>query len=238
VIDAQLPGRWKEYVQSIVNANGTRGKILVDVAPPLIDPAVAGETAIPGETGVRQRIFTGGQRVIDGSISSGDGTARSARIWIARQTSLYANMGAPQIPTTTTITRTVGSFITDGYQIGDMIAMFGAATDTNNGLIQSLTAVAAATLTTNTTMTIETSPPSTLRIFRIALRTQRAVPASAGFLDATPPVVLLGGTQDPASAAQPDIGWSLSADGAIMVAVVAAVTSGAQMQFHAMSALY
>src|SRR4051812_35347702 len=106
MIDAQLPGAWKNYGENFSITNGTLAKILADVAAPQVKPAIAGELALPGEATVRQRVLTGGQRIIDGVISSTDGTARSAVFYIGKQTSLFANMGTVTITGTNVLYRT------------------------------------------------------------------------------------------------------------------------------------
>jgi hypothetical protein len=76
-------------------------------------------------------------------------------------------------------------------------------------------------------------------VFRVSLRTRRGVPLNSGNADAAPAVVLLGGTQDPATAPQPNTAWSLDADSALIVGMVAAVSAlPAQVLVSAHAALY
>lgn len=239
MIDAQLAGQWKLWVENFTVTNTTLAKIIADVAPPNIQPAASGEAALPGEGSVRQRVLTGGQRIINGSISSTDGTARDVKFWVGRQASLFANMGAPSITGTNTINRTVNSFVSDGWKPGDVGMIFGATTAANNGSGFVVTAVTALAITVNgTPFTNETFPAGT-RLFRIAQWTQRNIPINAGNGSATPPVQLLGGTQDPDNFAAPDIGLSLGPDDALianMLANVSALPAFVGIRAHA--ALY
>lgn len=60
-------------------------------------------------------------------------------------------------------TRTTGSFVTDGYLVGDMVFASGFTNSGNNGLKTILT-VNALTLLTNETLTAEASPPAAAKI--------------------------------------------------------------------------
>lgn len=241
MLDAQLPGQWREYDTSIIAATSTAAKILADVAAPAVMPAISGETALPGEAAARQRILTGGQRIIDGDWTSTDSVAKSVRLWVATQMSLYANMGVVTTTATTngTFTRTVGSFITDGWQVGDSAMIFGSAIAANNGVLVQITTVTATVLTFNGVPLTATTEAAGFRIVRVALRYQKAIAITAGSIDGTPPVPLLTGTQDPASLPPPDTGLSLGPNGMVLVSVAAATSAlPARIDVHAIAALY
>lgn len=240
MIDPQLPGNWKTWLANFSVTNGALAKILADVAPPVVQPVIAAETAIPGESSVRQRILTGGQRIIDGIVSSTDGTARSVCFYVGKQATLYANMGVVTITATNALNRTVGSFVTDGYKVGDICMFFGSTSAANDG-IQGLlvTGVTATVLTFNGALLTNETMAAGFRVFRVALRTRKGVPLNAGNADAAPPVPFFGGTQDPSTPSQPDAGWSLGADDALIVAMAAAVSAvPATVNFSAHAVLY
>ena len=245
MIDAQLPGQWRTYATSFTITNGTQAKVLADVTPPQVVASISGETALPGETSVRQRILTGGQRIFDGSISSSEtATARAMFIYLGVQTTLYANMGTVTVTNTTnnTITRTLGSFVTDGYQVGDVIMVFGSSASNNNGVVSYVTTVVSGTLTLNgVTLPSATTEAAGFRIVRVSLRTIRNIPFGAGFAAAgtTPAVQLLGGSQDPAAFAAPDTGLVLDQNGMLIVGMQAAVSAlNIKVDVHALGALY
>lgn len=241
MIDSQLPGQWREYETSITAALTTQAKILCDVAPAGLMAAISGETALPGEAAARQRIFTGGQRIIDGNWISTDSVAKSGRLWVASQVSLYANMGVVTTTATTngTFTRTVGSFITDGWNVGDSAMIFGSANVANNGVLVQITTVVAGTLTFNGVPLAAVTEAAGFRIVRVNLRYQKAIAITAGSIDGTPPVPLLTGTQDPSSLPPPDTGLSLGPNGMLLVSVAATLSAlPARVDVHALAAMY
>jgi hypothetical protein len=239
MLDAQLPGQWKNYETSITVTTGTQAKILVEENQPAILAVIAGEVVLPGEATVRQRILTGGQRIIDGGISSTDGVAKSILIWLGTILSRQVNMGVVSITGTNVINRTVGSFLTDGWRIGDTLMLFDDPTAANNGVAAQVTGVTAATLTLNGAPFANENPVNTLRVIRVSQRTRKGVPLNAGNTDAAPPVPLMGGVQDPTAFAAPDTGISLDKDSVIAVSAVAALSAlPARLDCYAVGALY
>lgn len=238
MIDAQLPGKWKTYETSITINEGLRAKILVQESQPVVLPVISGESSLPGETSVRQRVLSGGQRVFDGSFSSTDGVARSVLIWIGTVLTRQTNMGVASTAGTNTINRTTGSFLTDGWLPGDGVMMFDAPTAANNGVLGVVTAVTATVITVNgTPFTNETL--TTVRVCRVAQRTRRALAINAGNTDSAPAVQLIGGSQDPSAFLSPDAGISLDENSIIAVSVPVAVSIlPAQIEAFAVSALY
>lgn len=224
------PLEYKSYQTSLTVTNTTLAKIVVDCQPAGVATAVSGETALPGEATVRQRIRQGGCRVIGGSISSTDSVAASLLIYKGSVlTTQDADTTGVMALTTGSITRASGSFITDGWKPGDMVMLFGpstsayvgSATQGNVGKVGLISAVTATTLTVAaSTYTADATLPTGARLARMSQRTRRAVAANAGNADATPAVALMGGTQDPASAALPDTGWELGQTDLMAVAVV------------------
>jgi len=245
MIDPQLPGAWKLWTASFSTTNAALAKILADVTPGEVQAAITNENPVPGEQAVRQRVLTGGQRIFDGGIASTDGTNRSGVLYLGRQTSLFVNMGTVSTSGTNALNRSTGSFITDGYRIGDACMFFGTLgvgipTAANEG-IQNLvvTGVTATVLTFSGTLLTSESMAAGFRVFRVARLTQRQVPLNAGNGDALPCVQLLGGSQQPQAFAAPDTGLSLGADEALIVAMTAAISAlPAHVDWHAIAARY
>ncbi|MBP2303333.1 hypothetical protein [Azospirillum picis] len=221
--------------ENLTAGNGTAAKIVVDCLPAGVAAAIAGEVALPGENAVRQRIRQGGGRVIGGSVSSSDSVAKSLLIYIGERltTQDLSNTGTMAL-TASTVTRQTGSFIADGWTVGNAFMLFGppaarnvgSATQANTGLLTVITAVTATTLTVNgAPFTSDAALPAGARLFRVSQRTRRAIAPSAGNADATPAVPLMGGTQDPATASLPDTGWELGQNSALIVALVAALSA-------------
>lgn len=229
------PLKYRHFTISFSVINGIAAKILVDCQPPGVEAAVLGETPLPGETDPRQLVRHGGERIIGGSVSSTDATAKSVLIYIGEclTTQDAATTGVLAL-TTGSATRAAGSFVTDGWRPGDSLMLFGplgannvgSATQANVGLLAQVTAVSALALTVaGPIFTADAALPSGARLFRVALRTRRGVAVNAGYADNTPPTPLMGGAQDPASAALPSTGWELGVDNALIVAMFAAVSA-------------
>ncbi|RJF84881.1 hypothetical protein D3877_10415 [Azospirillum cavernae] len=227
------PAAFPLFTENLIAANGTNAKIFVDCLPPSIVAAITGETALPGEGAVRQCILRGGGRVIDGSVSSTDGSAKSLLIYNGERLTDQSNAGVMSL-TTSGVARTAGSFISDGWTVGNALMLFGpplarnigSATQANTGLLAIVTAVSALALSVSgTPFTVDAALPPGARLFRVSQHTRRAIPASAGNADGTPPVPLIGGTQDPSAPSQPDAGWEMGQSNAVIVALVAAVSA-------------
>lgn len=153
--------------------------------------------------------FYGGCTVIDLTASSTD-VAKNLMIYIGTvMTTVDAGSvtGATTSTATTnaTLVRTNGSFITDGYRIGDLVMLFAPtavgsafAPQTVEGTLATVTAVSATTLTFNgiptgwTAITVTTGT----RICRMTPHFNAPIAASAGTNGTTASVALLGNTMD------------------------------------------
>jgi len=240
MLEGTLPGYWDGISAEFITNNGTQAKILADVTPARVMPAVSGETPRPGEPSVRQRVLTGGCRVLDLCAVSTDGTDRSVLIAEGVETTVYADMGTATTTATTnsTITRTSGSFITDGYKVGDCIMLFGAATDNNNGTYNIVTAVAAGSLTVSGTTGIPTAETQAagFRILKMSRPIRFPVPANSGNTDTAPAKQLLGSSQWPRL---DSTGISLGAKSVLVASMVAAISAlPAQVSVRGQRALY
>lgn len=230
MIDGTLPGYWGNSEVTFSAANTTHAKVLVDVSPAAVVAAISGETALPGlgasENAVRQRVKTGGRRVIDGLITSSDSAAKIMRIFTGTQLSLYADMGTVTTTATThsTITRSAGSFITDGWKVGDVCMAFGSLSAANDGMQGRVTAVAAGTLTLDgtTEISVAETQGAGFRLVRVGAGTAKPVPANSGYLSTVVPVPLLNGAQDPRVDTS---GIMLGATGMLIVAMAATLSA-------------
>jgi len=164
-INGNVPGAFDTRQASFIAASGILAKVLVDVA------AASGN-------------LTGGQRVFDIAVASTDGAANALLLCEGMQLSLYANMGTATTTATTntTITRTVGSFITDGWLVGDSVMCLGSAGTSNNGNVGTITSVTATTLTLNGVPSgfSANTEGAGFRLIRVTRRAWVSVPANAG----------------------------------------------------------
>lgn len=170
---ATVPGSFGDTLQaSFIAASATYAKVLSDV--------VAANTAAK---------LAGGARVYDITFSSTDATANAAYLWEGVQLSLYANMGTVSTTATSnaTITRSSGSFITDGWLVGDQLMVLGSAGGTNNGNPGIITAVSAGTLTLNGVPSGwgANTEGSGFRVIRVTKRAPIQIAANAGNATAT-----------------------------------------------------
>jgi len=247
----------RQWQTSITTTIGTRAKMLVDHAP--------GGLALPDSASypaAMPQVTRGGQRVIGGSVSSTDGTARD--VVLLRGSTLTTQStsatGTLAVASTSTISRTTGSFQADGWTIGDTVMVFGPAPTafgaigtpdySNNagtltallsvGVLGVLTGVSALTLTVNgTPLTAETL--YSCRLIRMAQATRQTIAASAGAAAATAAQVLIGNPNEPDiyNLLPGDRGISLGATDILAVATPVAISAlPAQINFSASSVVF
>jgi len=104
--------------------------------------------------------------------------ALSIRLFAARRLTKVSDMGTASI-TTNTITRTTGSFITDGWQVGDSIGFRNTA---NLPAVEpaQVTAVSATTLTFAASSFTAETPPATAEFWRLHLLATSTLASGAG----------------------------------------------------------
>jgi hypothetical protein len=126
---------------SFIAADGTTAK-------PIFFPYVA--AAASGT----QPQFSGGATMLDCAANSSDSIARDFRLWHCYSLQTQTNCGVLST-TANTLVRTVGSFITDGFRVGQQVMLFAPIGQAPNasidGIPGTITAVAALALTVNGT---------------------------------------------------------------------------------------
>lgn len=112
-----------------------------------------GQSIVAGHTTMPVRLWVpgpGGSRIHAISIGSSDNAANNVDFSIGKALTTQERMGVGTFvdngASADTFTRTVGSFITDGFKVGDRLAFAGATTLLNNFSVV-LTTVVALTLT-------------------------------------------------------------------------------------------
>lgn len=198
-----LPGQIQDPLMvSFTQTNGTQAKVVQDV------------TAATGS-------LQGGCRVYDLVASSTDSSSNSVILWQAVQKSLYANMGTVTITGTNTINRTSGSFVTDGYAVGDEIMILGdTVTTANNGVAAVVTSVAAGALGVNGTPFTNETAAAGFRIVKTTRRSTTTVAANAGNNTSTANTQLLATAND---STKDSLGISLGANGLLLVSMASQV---------------
>lgn len=165
---------------------------------------------VPGYATRPRKLWTpgaSGSRIHAVNIATNDSVANELQLYVGKKITDQADMGTGALADggagDDSITRTTGSFVTDGWRVGERLLLQGATTLAND-FEAFLTTVAATTLglPTGTVDTVE-NLPSGAELFRLLKLTYLAVPLGSG----EPSVVAVSGldiTQMPALDASPD----------------------------------
>lgn len=171
-----------------IAATGTAAKVV-------IEPQTAA-VAVPATPSPD---FYGGATILDLRVSSTDSVAKSLLLWMGEvQTTASITI---TLSSQNLLTRASGSYITDGWRVGDQVmifAPFGSAQVAAgiDGIAGTITAVAALTLTVNGTPWASGSNVLTTgsRLVNISQIIRAAVPANSGNADGTNPVFVISNT--------------------------------------------
>lgn len=161
---------------------------------------------VPGH-GTRPRVIfspgTSGSIVNKIMAASTDGSANNVQLGHAEALTLQSNMGTGSLVdnggSADTITRTSGSYVTDGWLVGDRLMVQGATTLANDFEVV-LTAVTSTTLTLATgggTVNTAEDLPSGAKLYRLVYFSYIDLAANAGS-SSTAGVSLLDETKAPA----------------------------------------
>lgn len=218
-LDVGLPGDYQQLPSTgFIAADTIVGKIVVDKLP----SGGGGNQGLPANANL-----LGGGRVLELIASSSDAANKDVLFYPGFEATLASAMGTIGITATTnsTITRTIGSFITDGWRSGDLAMGFGATNAGNNGTVPILTGVAAQTLTFNGTAalpTAEVPSAATFRLFRLGSPTRATIALGSGVNSGIPNVQLVG---SPCDSSLDKTGIWLGANSVLIAAMQAAVSA-------------
>lgn len=169
------------------------------------------------------RAGASGSRIHQMVLTTNDAGANTVVLYHAQQMTLQSAMtvGAHVDGggSSDTITRTAGSFITDGWKVGDLLFVHGSTTLANDFLTR-ITGVTATTLTfaTGTTAANENLPTGAILYKASALGTV-AVAANAGVSSGVPSIDLISPALFPEIDASPDRYRTLGPNNALLVAM-------------------
>ena len=187
-LNAAVPAGFQNAVVTLIAADGTSAKVLVDTMAAALATATT-------------PLYFGGGTMLDGTVSSTDAAAKDVLLWLGIvQTVVGASTGVATT-TTGTITRAVGDFVAEGWKPGALVMLFNdttAARQANDGVLGIITAVAAATLTVNGAPFSALTLTTGVRMCRMVCKFRAPVAASAGTNGTTPNVNLLGNGMDSA----------------------------------------
>lgn len=152
-------------------ANTTVAKVLVDA---YASAAAAGNAPL----------FVGGCTVLDILATSSDATNRDVLLYAGQVATTQGTATSTMTTTSSTIPRSTGSFITDGWLVGDIamvFAPFGTAPNAGvDGIACIVTTVAALTLTVNGTPLAALTLAAGTRVVRVSPYLRATVTAGAG----------------------------------------------------------
>lgn len=174
---------------SFVAGNGTAAKVIIE---PQVGAAASGNSPA----------FYGGCTYIDLTAASTDAAAKDVLLYQGRvlTTQETTATGAMATAGTNTITRAAGSFITDGWLVGDVVMVFSPVGTAPNaavdGIVGVLSAVAAGVLTASGAPWANLALASGTRIVKVGQLFRATVAANAGNTAAIPNVALLGNGMD------------------------------------------
>lgn len=167
--------------------NTTVAKILVEQFP-----AAIATTTTPQ--------FYGGCTAIDLLATSSDSVARDFLLYIGTVATTQGASTGAMTTTTSTIPRVSGSFIADGFLVGDQVmtfAPFGTAPNAGvDGIVAIVTAVAALTLTLSGTPIAALALATGTRVVRLSSRGRTTIPIAAGTNGTTKSQALIGTSTD------------------------------------------
>ena len=170
--------------------NTTVAKILVDAMP-----GAAASGVLPATYG--------GGTVIDITATSSDSVNRDILLYTGTVNTTNGSATGAMTTTSSTIPRTTGSFIADGFMQGDMVmvfAPFGTAPNTGvDGIACIVHGITATTLTLNGTPLGAVTLAAGTRICRVKPHLRATVSAGAGTNGSTTSLGLIGNSLDGSS---------------------------------------
>lgn len=186
-LHAIVPAAFLNFSANFIAANGTAAKVVVDP-----QPAAAAGALSP--------LYMGGGTVIDKVGVSSDTVAKDVIMWQGTALTTVGGATGTAASTTSTLTRTTGSFITDGWSVGDLVMAFAPIGTAPNaavdGILGTITAVTATTITVNGTPFAALTLATGTRLCRMMQALRAPIPAGSGTNGTAPSVNLLNNALD------------------------------------------
>jgi hypothetical protein len=180
----------------------------MSATPTFVASYASQETQILNQygAGIGVPIWTAG---VNGSrihaIACANDDTNTPTLTLYRGSVLSTNAAAGMAITTSTITRTSGSFVADGWLANNRVFVMNETNNLANQIVQPLSSVAAGTLTfSGTPLHTDASPPTSLQLVRASLLWALAVVAGAGNTSAVPAQNVLQPSQYPSFYPAPD----------------------------------
>ena len=231
---AAMPAGYYNSNVSLINATGTSAKVLLDKLP-----SVASSLSPPSPA------FYGGATMIDLTAVSTDTSARDVIFWMCDILSTVGSATGAVTNTATTIVRTTGSFIVDGFSQGDIAIMFapttqGAAAASVSGqmgvVAGDIISITDTTITVNSaTFSTTGTVPTGTRICKCAPWMRASTPAGAGTNGSVSSQSLLNHSLDGSLLRYEK---KVGSNQLVAVSAAAAITSGKYININAQVARY
>jgi len=202
---------------------------------------------VPGHSTRFRPLWTpgsSGAEITGIGIRSSDAAANAVIIGVAKAITLASAMGTANFVdnggSADTITRTSGSFVTDGWVTGERLLVNGATTLANDFDVL-LTGVAAGSLTLATgggTVSTAEALAAATKLYRLVQLGIVSVPLNAGSTEAAAAISGLDTTEMPFLDVSPDRRLLLGSDDVLFVAAISALGSGEVLDVFAQGADY
>lgn len=159
---------------TLIAANGTAAKVLVDPMASAVASIIAPPTPL----------YYGGGTVLDMTATSTDGSDKILSVWHGYVATTVGSVTGAVTTTTSTIPRASGSWVTDGWLVGDLVMTFaptGVAPNASvDGVLGIVTAVSTSTLTLSGTPLAALALATGTRICRMSHLFKATVAANSG----------------------------------------------------------
>jgi len=210
-----LPAGHRSILASFIAADTTIAKVL-------LEPQAA---ALPVDTDPPSPLYYGGASVYELTAFSSDATAKDVQFYVGEVLTTVGTATGAGATTASTITRATGSFIADGWRVGKQVMILAAANaapQAVEGILATITAVTATTLTVNGTPFSALSLDSGARIVSVSPLFATSVPAGAGNPSAASEKWILSNTN---GSAERVVDRKLGANQMLLAAMDAAVSA-------------
>lgn len=208
-----------------VNADGTIGKIVMEP-----QPAAAPSSTTP--------LFYGGASLYDLIGNSTDSANKDVQLYRGDVLTTVGGGTGTVSTTSSTVTRASGSFITDGWRVGRQFMLFAAANDAPQaveGILCTITAVTATTLTVSGTPLSALTVNTNARIVALAPLYAATIAAGAGNAGATAEAWILSSSNSAAARVKDE---KFSATQVLVAAMKTAVTASTVVSLSGDAARY
>lgn len=208
------------------------------LSPPVVTIAGPGNGA--QAAAVLTMVFAGGATAFDITATSADTINRDVQLYKGLvATTIGTDTGAAALTTQNTLSRTVGDFQADGYEVGNLVMLLAPLKSAKlagvEGVLATVANVSQAALVVSSTPWANGAIPAGYRVVRLAPTYRVTVQAGAGTNGTTPSQGLLGQPQDGSAVRNES---KLADAGMLIAALPVAVSANAYLTLNGQIAKY